>query len=408
MYGEGDSRGEAGGYRGEKRKDNAQDLSRNEALEEVRRAAIAGGIPTRNRGVGKQEEVDELDQNENVYLTECWRTWECHYLRRLAKRIHRMVCTDLDRFEESLFMLFVQFDTNLDGTVDGEEVRPLMEAIEHAMPGSTRDTRGLVSRDGSIKFVQLLKWFKNTQQQLNPSMSFDTSSFIVSIMGSGAIASDSRADQLSWQELRHNVTGYRRLLGQVRELQEDRLLRPAREAERSDGLMAAMPMYYAALEKEFEGDYSLLFDLFHECDDSGNMMLETNEVEKLLQLFDTDATPEDLGRYITEINLADGPLTFASLLDWWDQARSVPNSLVAEKGSMLMARVKTRGYQRKLGSVMGIFSQEESAVVSAWNQAQEQNRIEELRENYERIFSEIREYKMERDLRLIEQECAQP
>merc|ERR1740130_2558194 len=91
-------------------------------------------------------------------------------------------------------------------------------------------------------------------------------------------------------------------------------------------------------------------------------MLEENEVEKLLLLLDTSATEEDLARYIAEINLSDGPLSFASLIDWWDQARSVPNSLVAEEGMALIASVKARIYSKSLGG----FGSSDSTARGKW------------------------------------------
>jgi len=103
-----------------------------------------------------------------------------------------------------------------------------------------------------------------------------------------------------------------------------------------------MPEYHNTLVAELEGDAEHLFELFSEVDASGNLMLEVSELENLLRLLDTSATDDDLKRYIQEINMADGPLSFASLIDWWDQARNVKASLVSEKGMVLLASVKAR------------------------------------------------------------------
>merc|ERR1712048_774365 len=121
-----------------------------------------------------------------------------------------------------------------------------------------------------------------------------------------------------------------------------------RRMEDEKGLWDALPAYYAQLAKEFDGDAELLFELFNEVDESGNMLLEEAEVQSMLHLLDPGASEKELKRYISEINLSDGPLNFASLLDWWDQARSVSNSLVAEKGPALIATVKARGAQRRM------------------------------------------------------------
>eukprot|EP00439_Symbiodinium_sp_Y106_P054209 s3096_g7.t1 len=100
--------------------------------------------------------------------------------------------------------------------------------------------------------------------------------------------------------------------------------------------------------------------------------------------------------------LADGPLSFASLIDWWDQARTVPNSLVSEKGSTLVASIKGRSYA---ATVAGLFG--DTAVQRRWDQADAEGTLQALRQAYCRTWREVREYKAERDLRKAETECAQ-
>merc|ERR1712185_242325 len=142
----------------------------------------------------------------------------------------------------------------------------------------------------------------------------------------------------------------------------------------------------------------------NEVDVDGNMLLETIEVESLLKLLDTNASQEDLKRYIAEINLADGPLSFASLIDWWDQARSVENSLVAEKGMTLIASVKARVMSKSLGG----FYSSDSTARKKWTEAAAKGpeELQALKEAYIRTLNEVREYKMERDLRTAEVEAA--
>eukprot|EP00413_Alexandrium_margalefii_P016820 CAMPEP_0204549340 /NCGR_PEP_ID=MMETSP0661-20131031/24276_1 /ASSEMBLY_ACC=CAM_ASM_000606 /TAXON_ID=109239 /ORGANISM="Alexandrium margalefi, Strain AMGDE01CS-322" /LENGTH=81 /DNA_ID=CAMNT_0051556283 /DNA_START=30 /DNA_END=272 /DNA_ORIENTATION=+ len=79
-------------------------------------------------------------------------------------------------------------------------------------------------------------------------------SFFVGLLGSGMVHCDKRLDNMDWAGLRRNVLGYRRLLEQLRQLQLVRALRPAQTLESREGLLAAMPAYYHALSREFEGD----------------------------------------------------------------------------------------------------------------------------------------------------------
>eukprot|EP00933_Yihiella_yeosuensis_P046941 TRINITY_DN42562_c0_g1_i1.p1 TRINITY_DN42562_c0_g1~~TRINITY_DN42562_c0_g1_i1.p1 ORF type:complete len:219 (+),score=56.05 TRINITY_DN42562_c0_g1_i1:1-657(+) len=215
------------------------------------------------------------------------------------------------------------------------------------------------------------------------------------------LSADARIEALSWSSLRRNVVGYRNLLWQVRAVQEEQLLTAAREAESLTGLEKAMPEYYKVLASEFEGDGVHLFELFSEVDVSNNLLLEATEVEALLRLLDTNASKTELERYISEINLSEGPLSYASLVDWWEQARSVKNSLVSEKGAGLIASIKAQSVQRGIG---GLFS--ETAVQRRWAEAAKEGRLQALRRSYLRTLKEIREYKNERDLRLLEQNCA--
>lgn len=327
---------------------------------------------------------EDPEDDEAVYLSEAYRDWEKHYLRRLAMRIHRLLAAELDRSEEALFAIFVQYDANLDGRVRGDEAKQLLKAIEEVAPGSLAESSP-TRKDGNISLVSLLRWYnKHTHQS---SYTFSATTLLTGVLGSGMVGCDARLQGLDYLSLRKNVMGYRRIYSQLRELKEERMLSVLQDKESQNGLLETMPEYYRLLANEFQGDMELLFELFCEVDESNNLLLEECEVEIMLRLMDTAATPEDLRRYIAEINLADGPLSFASLIDWWDQARTVPNSLVSEKGATLVASIKGRSYA---ATVAGMFG--DTAA---------------LRQAYCRTLREVREYKAERDLRRAESECAQ-
>lgn len=346
---------------------------------------------------------EDPEDDEAVYLSEAYREWELHYLRRLAMRIHRLLTMELDRSEEALFAVFVQHDANLDGRVRGDEATKLMQAIEDCAPGSLTESTPQ-RKDGSISLVSLLRWYtgSNGSEHKAASYSFSAATLLTGLLGSGVVGCDARLQALDWLSLRRNVMGYRRIYSQLRELKEEKLVTMIMEKESQSGLLETMPEYYKLLAKEFEGDMELLFELFCEVDESNNLMLEEREVEIMLRKMDTGATPEDLRRYVAEINLADGPLSFASLIDWWDQARTVPNSLVSEKGSALVASIKGRSYA---ATVAGLFG--DTAVQRRWDQADAEGTLQALRQAYCRTWREVREYKAERDLRKAETECAQ-
>jgi len=294
------------------------------------------------------------------------------------------------------------YDRNLDGIATGAEAAELLKAIEKAMPGATSDSDSPMARDGSISLISLLRWFTVKEKANATAWSFSIAAVPVSVVGSGTLSSDSRFDQLSWQELRSTYVGYREVFKQVMDFKDELTLTSLGKAESTTRLIDVMPMYYDILAKQFEGDTEHLFELFNEVDINGNMALEQEDVEKLLSLVDPTATDEDMSRYVNEINLMDGPLSFVALLDWWDQARIVTNSLIAEKGATLVARLNADAMKRRVNNLFG-----ESNIRAQWRRAQEENRLEELRDSYIQTFKELREYKLERDLRTAERECAE-
>ncbi|CAJ1333269.1 unnamed protein product [Effrenium voratum] len=217
---------------------------------------------------------EDPEDDEAVYLSEAYREWEKHYLRRIAMRIHRLLTAELDRSEEALFAIFVQHDANLDGRVRGEEASLLLQAIEDAAPGSTTESTP-ARKDGSISLVSLLRWYSSHEQ--SSSYTFGATALLTSMLGSGMVGCDARIQALEWLALRKNVMGYRRLYSQLRELKEERLLTALQEKETQLGLRETMPEYYKLLAKEFEGDMELLFELFCEVDESNNLLLEERE-----------------------------------------------------------------------------------------------------------------------------------
>jgi len=350
------------------------------------------------------ERVAQPLEDAVVYLTDHHQTWQKHYLMRIAKRIHRMVCSELDRSEEALFMLYALHDSNLDGVVRGDEAAKLLGTIERAAPGAVEHRNDLMAEDGSISFVSLLQWYSGSSggKYRDTSYSFNVTSFTVGLLGSGMVQSDSRLETLDYRSLQRNVVGYRQLLQQLRQFQEERSLAGAQEVEREQGIYEAMPSYYAILAKEFEADGGHLFEIFTQVDKSGELLIDGSEVEGLLFLLDPDASEADMQRYQVELNLGGTPLTFAAFCEWWEQARMVPDSLVSEKGAGLIAGVKARAARMAIG---GFFT--DSTVRKRWQEARDSDQLQQLREAYCKTFSEIREYKMERDLKAAEKEEAE-
>eukprot|EP00930_Biecheleria_cincta_P057199 TRINITY_DN43173_c0_g1_i1.p1 TRINITY_DN43173_c0_g1~~TRINITY_DN43173_c0_g1_i1.p1 ORF type:complete len:429 (-),score=83.85 TRINITY_DN43173_c0_g1_i1:30-1316(-) len=371
--------------------------------------SLDSGSEAEEDGHGQEDEPEDFEHpdedpldDEAVYLSEGHRDWEMHYLRRLGMHIHRMVTAELDRSEEALFMIFVGHDANLDGRVKGEEAKNLLQVIEDYAPGSL-DESSPADTDGTISFVSLLRWYSGSKggEHRDTSYAFSATSLLTGLLGSGMAGCDARLQALDWMQLRRNIIGYRRLYNQVRSFLEERMLTRVQDFENESGILAAIPEYYKLLGREFEGDAEHLFELFSEVDESNNLLLEFSEVETLLRHLDTGASDEDVRRYITEMALEEGPTSFASLVDWWDQARNVSNSLVAEKGTALIAGIKSRAYSSKMS---GLFT--ETTVQKRWAEAERAGTLENLRDAYCRTIKEYRQYKAERNLQMAESDCA--
>lgn len=410
-------------------------------LKSVLRAAYrCKGLPKETSSTDDENWENIVADDASVYLTAYHRLWERHYLKRLASKMHRLVCAELDRSEEALLMLYLAHSPSLEGQVHGCEATKLVDSISRAFSGgktegakgfftsrenSTGETSAdgtqldegiakISAPDGSVSFLSMLRWYRNLGNQrpnlecsvqavLPPSSptGFDVASLFVGVLGSGLLQNDTRLDALDWAALRKNVVRYRRLLLDVKRFQEEMLFAPARELERCDGLEKAMSAYYAVLAREFEGEGEYLFELFCLVDKEEELFLGRTEVKALLRLLDGGASACEIDRYVQEINLDDGPLSFPSLVDWWDQACAVKNSLVSEKGARLRANIKANSAGAQLS---GFFVQ--TAVQRQWSNAITKDRLEVLQTAYLRTVQELREYKMERDLRKAEEQCS--
>jgi len=262
------------------------------------------------------------------------------------------------------------------------------------------------AEDGSISFIALLEWYNQSALgvRMDTNAQFNIHSLSVGLLGSGMLGCDARLGQLSRKRLRRYIVGYRKLLVQLRQNQEDKAIRQVHELESRIGLLASMTSYYGLLQKEFQGDEEHLFEVFNEVDESGNMMLEEPEVGSLMRLLDKGASDTDVRKYLSEINVAqDGALRFDGFVNWWEEAQTVPNSLLAAKGAGLIAAVRVEALRLKAGSLFF-----ETAVQRRWHMADQAGKLPSLRQAYCHTFRQLRCYRMECQLQALEAECAVP
>merc|ERR1719171_167499 len=132
---------------------------------------------------------DAAEDEEPLFLTTAYLTWEKEFYIRLAQKIHRLTVSELDRNEESLFMLFTLHDENLDGTTSRDEMKTLLKQVS----GSDTDKEvkeALRAMDtdnsGSVSFIEMLKWWsgENTTGKgpAQSSIQFDLVSAFVGVV----------------------------------------------------------------------------------------------------------------------------------------------------------------------------------------------------------------------------------
>eukprot|EP00929_Paragymnodinium_shiwhaense_P048585 TRINITY_DN24546_c0_g1_i3.p1 TRINITY_DN24546_c0_g1~~TRINITY_DN24546_c0_g1_i3.p1 ORF type:complete len:253 (-),score=49.13 TRINITY_DN24546_c0_g1_i3:141-899(-) len=250
---------------------------------------------------------------------------------------------------------------------------------------------------------ELTRRSKCFSQEFSPTFVF--ASLLTGVVGSGMAGCDSRLAGLSWIALRQNIIGYRRALDNVRIWQENRMFNKVQEFEDEHGVLAAMPHYLELMQTELvkEADAPYFWELFNEADRRGELLLDEPELEILLQKLDTNATQADLDRYLDEIDLGVTRLSFAAFFDWYGQARSIRDSLIAQKGAQFLATMKAQATKKRLSSYFA-----ESIVYTKWRQMEQRGKLLDLKHAYVTTISEFRRFRMERDLRLAELECAKP
>jgi len=352
--------------------------------------------------------VEPLD-DEPLFLTSSHELWAREYYIRFTRRIHQLILDSLEDKEQNLFSYYLLHDVDLNGALEKDEVQDMVAAMSRSKLNSrsvvdfmrTVDANG----DGVITFMELLKHWsthslaeaaltcrgRNFYGALNTGLPDDWEEQV-----------EERIRRLEPKAVREGASQYKLTLRYVTEWGIINKLQDVFTFEGVEGLVPkTMQQYHDLLTSEFEGEMDLLFNLFMSVDTSGNMSLEDDEIQQLILLLDPTATGRDIDRYVDEINPEDGVLSFVSLVDWWEQAKSVPNSLVAERGVTFLLNMKARNASNAVLSYFG-----ESDLAKQWKllARNEPKKLRTLRENYQQTFVELRRYKLSKRLREIEEE----
>jgi hypothetical protein len=218
--------------------------------------------------LGRQDDTGPLGFQEPLLLTAAYAEWEKEYLVRVAQQIHRLVCAELDRREEALFMLFTQYDENLDGRISQGEIWALIKQV--CSTESHKEADEIVAQldvdgDGYISFLELLRWW-NSEDEHDNALSgtrFGIVAAVVGLVGSGYLQTDDRIRSLDTEMLRRNIVGYKKILRQIADHKVSVKLEKVRQMEEDECLSApqAISRYHDLLFEDLDGDCALLFYL---------------------------------------------------------------------------------------------------------------------------------------------------
>lgn len=351
--------------------------------------------------------VNPQDIVEDLFLTDAYMLVEREYLLRVAKGIHRLAVAELDKNEETLFMLFSRTDENMDGTINREELKTLLAEVDSTESSVDDALKAMdTNQDGVVSFIELLKWWMGDVDapKVEASYTFAAKSQVIGALGSGYMGSDEKLQSLPLDSLKQNIVGYKRILIEISDFKVQKKLSELAKTEKLEGMNAEMLVkYHELLTVEFDGDMSLLFDLFLEVDLSGNLQLEKDEMEKLLRLLDTSATDEDIETYMAELQLEEDSMTFGMFISWWDYNFVEGNGHLAEKGAMLMASIKARSMTSSLSAWMP----GESKLKASWREHEELDpgKLGILKNSFKQALLEVRRFKMLRNCKGAEREA---
>eukprot|EP00392_Amoebophrya_sp_AT5.2_P009103 g9131.t1 len=178
-----------------------------------------------------------------------------------------------------------------------------------------------------VEFVDFLRWFDSAKDHAAfAKVGFKMSHSAATLFGSSYVAPvGERVRNLSREQMKRSIVAYRQLYGNLRTWKANQAFRvlPADPMEEVRSL-------YTMISRELSTENEALFNLFAEHDVDLDGRLDRAEQAKMFKDFDKTATENEVNIYLKEVN-ADPVLQFLDFLDWWEQSKIVPQSLVSRK-----------------------------------------------------------------------------
>ncbi|CAD7933375.1 unnamed protein product [Amoebophrya sp. A25] len=374
-----------------------------------------------------------------VFFTDCFndskRLWEIYYMTEIVKGIQALVDKELEGEEHGFLMLFMKFDLDMSGTLSVDEIcdmlteygverkaqaRTLAQSIlEHTATSreeAARSPNGRattaadpVSYD-AVEFVDYLRWFSNNKNhEAFKEVGFKFADFGAQLIGTRHIAPvGDRLRTLPREQLRRAIVNYRALYRSLRVYKSEEAMRSL-----PDDAVEEVKTLYNLIAKELSMENEALFNLFAEFDEDLDGKLNKTEQAKMFRGFDQTATDNEVQIYLREVNAEPHlHLQFLDFLDWWEQSKMVPQSLVSRKklGKALQSKLTTsmstvstisQGWLYKIGgdSLFGnVFGH---PLRKKWESLDVEDLLR-LCEVYKILYVDLRNYTLEHEIAQLE------
>lgn len=334
---------------------------------------------------------------DSVFLTDCFKqsrgTWERYYLQRLSAGILTLIRESLDKNEQALFNIWTAQDEDLDSRLDVNELHVLLQNLSVRDAGTAESViqQMELQDDQAIQFTEILTWF-NKQQQ-NPQAPISTSLGLANLFSASSERTKDRLRGLtSREELKQCVLGYRRTLRDVRTYKGQLRLQNL-----PDDAMDEVSILFDLLQTELSEEAQMLFDLFSEIDSACKGRLNQAQQRDLFRAFDPEASEEEIGIYMKEVN-AESSLQYLDFVDWWEQSKRVPQSLVSRKKHSDKFRENAFLQSTGIGSILGGLGfagpQKGKTLRKLWADV-EVEELMQLCSIYRELYLDLRAYKMD-------------
>ncbi|CAD7958734.1 unnamed protein product [Amoebophrya sp. A120] len=272
---------------------------------------------------------------ESVFFTDAFneskRLWEIFFMGKMVLGIQSLIDKELEGDDHGFFLLFLKYDLNLNGTLSVDEIAEMLHEYGIDQKATAKALARSIEPDDpeNVEFVDFLRWFETNgkNHQAFEQVGFRITDSAAKLLGTSLIApiTDRVKTNLSREQLKQSIVNYRQLYANLRIYKANQAFRHL-----PDDPLEEIKVLYSLISKELSTENEALFNLFAEHDNDLDGKLDKDEQRQMFRKFDSSASENEISIYLKEVN-ADPVLQFLDFLDWWEQSKIVPQSLVSRK-----------------------------------------------------------------------------